>query len=276
MPYLNEEDIDLFTEYDDDDEFAEYDDDDESAEYDDDDEFAEYDDDDDESAEYDDDDESIEYAGEEGFGEFEPERRGRRRRRRRRRRRTRYRKPRRATGRGLGTRVKGRRSGKARLPGGRQIRVRFPKNLVTSDELKGALAKVGKQIRRNGIGITRLDKAVKKVDTMSRRADNRLGRDIDQLRKKHIAFEKNTEKKLKDAQQMAMMMQFMQPKPEIQSITFEAAPAADTATNVSKVSYKEGDNTMLMMAMMMGGGFGGDSSNMMMMLLMMQAFEKES
>ena len=261
MSYYDDEAIiDLLEDYDDDESFDEDDYDDEDY---DDDEFFDEDDYDDEDY---DDDESLA----EGDGEFFFRRRHRRRRRRRRR--ARLRRARAAKARRLSTNIRGIRKATVRTPAGKAS-IRLPKAVVTKEELKKSLAKVGMEIRKNGKAITRLGSNIRKVDKSS------ISR-VNGLEGKLSKFEKKTKKDIDAAKQQALLPLLLQSTPKPQSATLTPAadqtgvPAGSTKYSITNTEYASDDNTLLLLLLaggLSGGGsgglFGGGSNSLLPILL---------
>ncbi len=247
MPYVDEEELEALFEEDDDD-----DDEEEEAlmEEEDDDEFAEEEDDDDE----------------EEFGETAAERYFRSRGQRTRlAKRTRIKKARRLTGR-YGTHIRGRSSARVRTPAG-TARINFGRKLVTEQELKVALTKIRGDLKKLESTDRNLTKAIGRVDKAHRAAAARQ-------EKRLAKFEKSVDKRLKAAQQMALLPLLLQSPPKLTGLTMglKGSSAAHCEYDVSETKYAKGDDDMLLLAMMMGGGLGGDdpSQQMLMMFLLTQ------
>lgn len=142
------------------------------------------------------------------------------------------------------------------------------KAMATAAEVKAAVNRLSKDIAKNGAGISRLDKAVRKVDKTHRSAAK------SQLAKL-ATFEKSVSKKLKkleaDRQSSALLPLLLQSTPELESFT----DAGGTTTTVTASKFKAADNTLLLLMAMGGGkGLGGDlGSNPLMLLLLTDAFK---
>ena len=254
MSYYDDEAIiDLLEDYDDDESFGEDDYDDED--YDDDESFDEddYDDED-----YDDDEGLAESDGEFFF--------------RRRRRRARLRRARAAKARRLSTNIRGIRKATVRTPAGKAS-IRLPKAVVTKEELKKSLAKVGMEIRKNGKAITRLGSNIRKVDQSSLKR-------VNGLEGKLSKFEKKTKKDIDAAKQQALLPLLLQSTPKPKSATLTPAadqngvPAGSTKVNITNTEYESDDNTLLLLLLaggLSGGGsgglFGGGSNSLLPILL---------
>lgn len=187
MRYYSDAELEAFLDDDDDDdetlEITSQDDDDEDESYeDDDDELYALEDDDAESEFVDDDDDD-----DEAERRFFRRRRGRVRGRRRRRFR---RSPRRRFA------FKGGKSARVMTRGGRSATVRFTKSFAKAADVKKAIDTLAKDVRKNGTGIARLDKEIKRVDNSTKRAmtkqNNRLS-----------SFEKSVKKQIATAKQEA-------------------------------------------------------------------------
>lgn len=151
---------------------------------------------------------------------------------------------------------RGRRSGFIQTRRGR-ARINLGKSLATTAEVKTAVNRLAADIRKNGTGIVRLDKAVRKVDSASRNAAKKQNNRL-------VKFEKGVNKKIKTAQQQAqqsaLLPLLLQSKPELESITFEG----EVPQPVASATYKSDSFSDILPILLLtsgGKGFGGDSSS---------------
>lgn len=134
------------------------------------------------------------------------------------------------------------RSATWRGPGGQAQQIQFPKNLVTTEQLNQALAKVGADVKKVSASVVAVDSRYAKTTT-------------------------KLDKRLKSAQQMSMMMMLLTPKPQLESFT----TTDDKTVNVKPDSTKfrsSGSDMMLPLMLMMGSQDGGDSNSMLPFLLL--------
>jgi len=92
--------------------------------------------------------------------------------------------------------IKGKKSARVMTRGGRSATVRFNKSFATAADVKKAIDTLAKDVRKNGTGIVRLDKEMKRVDSSTKKAmtkqNNRLS-----------SFEKSVKKQIATAKQEA-------------------------------------------------------------------------
>jgi hypothetical protein len=130
-----------------------------------------------------------------------------------------------------------------RTPAGR-AQFRLPASVVTKKSFKAALARVGRDIRKNGKAIKSMDKNHKAV-----------------ISSQSKAFQKKTD----SMKNMAMMNLFMQP--QLESINIQPRQPGDPASQFRVDPNYEDNNMMLMMMMMGDNGIGGGSNNSTLMAL---------
>ena len=274
---------------DDDDDAVEFDDDDDAFEFDDDDDDSEFDDDDDDSE-----GEDAEFLGgiaraalpfiAPGIGGAIKGVSGLLRRRRRRPRRLRSRRytsggPK--VARNVATAGRSNLSGRIRTRSGKSIRFKLPPNVATKRDVlslkKGistnakAIRSVTKGVKANAKSIVSTSRQISSIDKKHTSASQTQNRILNSLNKRvrHVKKELDS---AEERQKMMQMFQFMMP-PEIEKMTFETAPTADTSVDVKEVEFKT-NLLPMMMAMGSGGsGSGGMMDNPMMMFMMMDGLK---
>lgn len=152
------------------------------------------------------------------------------------RRRARLSRARTAKARRLSTGVKGIRRATVRTPAGKAS-IRLPMAVVTKEELKKSFAKVGMEIRKNGKAITRLSSNIRRVDKSS------LSR-VSGLEGKLSKFEKNTNQKIDEAKQQAILPLLRQSKPKLKTITLDDGKSQ----TIKNAEYESINNTLLLLS----------------------------
>ena len=265
MSYYDEATLDLLEDYDDDESF--YEDDYDDEDYDDDESFYEDD--------YDDED----YDDDEGLAESDGEALFRRHSRSRSLRgRSRLYRARGAKARRLSGNIRGLRRAVVRTPAGKAS-IRLPKAVVTKEELKKSLAKVGMEIRKNGKAITRLGSNIRKVDKSSLKR-------VNGLEGKLSKFEKRTKKDIDAAKQQAILPLLLQSTPKLKSAVLTKVQdsgqlsAESTKYSITNPEYESDDNTLLLLLLAgglsgrgSGGLFGGGSNSLLPLLLIGNVFK---
>ena len=147
---------------------------------------------------------------------------------------------------------------------------------VTHPQFQAAVARIGKDIRRNGVATKRVVAQVNSFNKALADANKRQNEAIRKLRND-----------LKQQSQTAMMLTLMQPQPVLElvkGVNVDAAVADKTGELLGQVQVKKSDNMLPLMMMMMGSGSsgssgssGGDNNNMMMLaMVMMMSADKDN
>src|SRR5688572_30987573 len=102
------------------------------------------------------------------------------------------------------------RSATWRGPTGQPQQIQFPKNLVTTEQLNQALAKVGADVKKVSSSVVAVDSRYAKTTT-------------------------KLDKRLKSAQQMSMMMMLLTPKPQLDKFTDRKSTRLNSSH--SQISY---------------------------------------
>ena len=145
--------------------------------------------------------------------------------------------------------------------GRRYFSPRPTKKYVTQAQLKAGLARVGRDVRKNGAAIRKVNSQVNSLGRTHRRDVGRLRKD------------------LKQARDMALFMMLLQKK------TDEAPDDITIGDATNNITLKKGDrlvlsdsDSMLLPLMMFSGGFGtgtggGIMDNPLMLILLMKGFD---
>jgi len=134
------------------------------------------------------------------------------------------------------------------------------KGFVTQTQLKAAMARVGKDIRKNAM-------AIKKVNTSINALSARQERDTRQLRKD-----------LQKSNQMSLLTLLLQKPPTVEltkSPVMTVESPSQRIDVVTDVKLKEEDNTLLLLLAFMGQGTGGGLSGDNLPLLLIALKDKE-
>lgn len=136
-------------------------------------------------------------------------------------------------------------------PNGQQQRIQFPKNLVTTDQLNQALAKVASDVKKVSASVVAVDKRTGHID-----------------------------RRLKSSQQMSVLLPLLAGKPQLESFTRTetvSGTPTETTYNVKPDStkYKSSSTEMLLpLMLLMGGGDGLGGNNSMLPLLLIMTLNK--
>jgi len=162
--------------------------------------------------------------------------------------------------------------GRITSPSGKQVQFRLPSNTATKGDiaaLKRAVDANTKAIRINSAAIKKeaeaivsLRKDMKEIDTKHIAATKKQNEIMEAINGRVSKLKKDLEKTKQDAQTQQMLSLLMQPK--LKSLTFDAAPAAGTAVNVTQSKFE--DNNLFMM-LALSGGLNDSSSNSMLPLI---------
>lgn len=169
---------------------------------------------------------------------------------------------------------------------GRQFQVRLPQNVATVESLNKVrqaieavnanVRKISETVNKNAQETAKIASEINKVDakhTAASRSQNkviarlntqndRFGRRVNTLGRSVTKLEKDLKAAQDQSRMMMLLPMLMNNEQELQSLTFNSAPAANQPVDVTATKYKSSDDnsSFLMLALAMGG-FGGDSSS---------------
>jgi hypothetical protein len=162
-------------------------------------------------------------------------------------------------------------------PSGKQVQFQLPQTTATKNDisvLKRAVDANSKAIQVNTAAIKKeaealvnLRKNVREIDAKHIAASKKQNDIMDAINGRVTKLRRDLDKTKQDAQMQTMLSMLMPPK--LKSLTFDAAPAANTAVNVTNTQF---DNNNMFLLLALTGGFGGgsgDSNNMLPLLLLM-------
>jgi hypothetical protein len=170
--------------------------------------------------------------------------------------------------------------GKLTSPSGKQVSFKLPPNVATKNDIavlkkavdanSGAIKANTAAIKKEAEAIVTLRKDMKDIDAKHIAATKKQNQIMDAINGRVSKLRKDLDKTKQDAQMQTMFSLLMPPK--LKSLTFDAAPAANTATNVTASKFE--DNNLFLILALSGGLSGGsgssDMNSMLPLLLLMK------
>jgi hypothetical protein len=169
--------------------------------------------------------------------------------------------------------------GKLTSPSGKNLNFKLPHNIATKTDIgvlkkavdaNSAAIKVNTAaIKKEAEAIVSLRKDMKSIDVKHIAATKKQNQVMDAINGRVSKLRKELDKTRQDAQMQTMFSLLMPPK--LKTVTFDAAPAANTPVNVSASKFED-NNIFLMLALSggLGGGTGNDSNSWLPLMLLMK------